>query len=106
MSDPQDTWDRRDAWDRLWAGGWLTPLPERLREPAAWGLLLGAVALVALAAFAPWADARGTAYLQASFARTLAALCRRHGLVAQAESLEAQADRLEAEALALGKGLN
>ena len=80
MSDPQDTWDRRDAWDRLWAGGWLTPLPERLREPAAWGLLLGAIALMALAAFAPWADARGTAYLQASFARTLAALAATRGL--------------------------
>jgi len=39
-------------------------------------------------------------------ARTLAALCRQHGLVAQAEALEAQADRLEAEALVLGKGLN
>ena len=39
-------------------------------------------------------------------ARTLAALCRQHGLVAQADALEAQADRLEAEALVLGKGLN
>ena len=39
-------------------------------------------------------------------ARTLAALCRQHGLVAQAEALEAQAVRLEAEAVALRKGMN
>ena len=39
-------------------------------------------------------------------AHTLAALCRRHGLVAQAEALEAQAARLEAEAVALRKGMN
>ena len=86
MSDRQDTWDTKDApdrvdiWDRLWNGAWLTPLPERLREPVAWGLLLGLIALVALVAFAPWADSRGTAYLQASFARTLAALAATRGL--------------------------
>ena len=80
MSDRKDTWDSDDTWDRLWRGGWLAPLPERLREPAAWGLLLGAIALVALVAFAPWADARGTAYLQASFARTLGALAATRGL--------------------------
>ena len=80
MSDRRDTWYSGDTWDRLWSGGWLTPLPERLREPAAWGLLLGAIALVALVAFAPWADARGTAYLQASFARTLGALAATRGL--------------------------
>lgn len=74
MPDPADTWER------LWAGTWLAPLPERVREPAAWGLILGAVALVALVALAPWADARGTAYLQASFARTLAALAATRGL--------------------------
>jgi hypothetical protein len=39
-------------------------------------------------------------------AKTLAALCRRHGLVAQAEALEAQAARLEAEAVALRKDMN
>ncbi|NCA11540.1 hypothetical protein EBR56_06990 [bacterium] len=80
MSDRKDTWDGTDAWDRLWSGVWLTPLPERLREPVAWGLLLGLIAVAALAAFAPWADARGTAYLQASFARTLAALAATRGL--------------------------
>ena len=80
MSGRKDTWDEKDTWDRLWSGDWLTPLPERLREPAAWGLLLGATALVALAGFAPWADSRGTAYLQASFARTLAALAATRGL--------------------------
>ena len=74
MSDHEDTW----TW--LWSGRWLTALPERLREPAAWGLFLGTGAVVALAAYAPWADAKGEAYLQASFARTLAALAATRGL--------------------------
>ncbi|MEI6239426.1 MAG: hypothetical protein WCR51_03480 [Planctomycetia bacterium] len=65
---------------RLWNGRWLGGVPERLREPAAWGILLGAVAVVAVAGIAPWADARGAAYLEASFARTLAALAATRGL--------------------------
>ncbi len=69
-----------DTWTRLWSGRWLAPLPERLREPAAWGILLSLGAAVALAGFAPAADARGEAYLQASFARTLAALAATRGL--------------------------
>jgi hypothetical protein len=72
--------EHEDSWTRLWNGRWLGGVPEPLREPAAWGLLLGAVALVAMAGFAPWADARGAAYLEASFARTLAALAATRGL--------------------------
>jgi hypothetical protein len=72
--------EHEDTWTRLWNGRWLGGVPERLREPAAWGILLGAVAVVAVAGIAPWADARGAAYLEASFARTLAALAATRGL--------------------------
>ena len=69
-----------DTWTRLWSGRWLTPLPERFREPAAWAILLALAAAAALAGWAPVADRRGEAYLQASFARTLAALAATRGL--------------------------
>jgi hypothetical protein len=72
--------EHEDTWTRLWNGHWLGGVPERLREPVAWGILLGAVAVVAVAGIAPWADARGAAYLEASFARTLAALAATRGL--------------------------
>ena len=72
--------EHEDTWTQLWNGRWLGGVPERLREPAAWGILLGAVAVVAVAGIAPWADARGAAYLEASFARTLAALAATRGL--------------------------
>ena len=72
--------EHEDTWTRLWKGRWLGGVPERLQEPAAWALLLGAIAFVALAGVAPWADARGAAYLQASFTRTVAALAAMRGL--------------------------
>ena len=72
--------EREDTWTRLWKGRWLRGVPERLREPAAWAILLGAVAGIAVGGYAPWADARGSSYLEASFARTLAALAATRGL--------------------------
>lgn len=69
-----------DTWSRLWSGQWLGGLPEAAREPAAWAIGLGIVAVVALAGWAPAADARGEAYLEASFARTLKALAATRGL--------------------------
>lgn len=69
-----------DTWTKLWTGAWLAALPERLREPAAWAILFGVAAVVTLACYAPWADARGEAYLHASFTRTLAALAATRGL--------------------------
>ena len=72
--------EHEDTWMRLWNGRWLTCVPERLQEPAAWGILLGVVAVVMVAGIAPWVDARGAAYLEASFTRTLAALAATRGL--------------------------
>jgi hypothetical protein len=72
--------EHEDTWMRLWNGRWLKCVPERLQEPAAWGILLGVVAVVMVAGIAPWVDARGAAYLEASFTRTLAALAATRGL--------------------------
>jgi len=72
--------EHEDTWMRLWNGRWLKCVPERLQEPVAWGILLGVVAVVMVAGIAPWVDARGAAYLEASFTRTLAALAATRGL--------------------------
>jgi len=69
-----------DTWERLWSGHWLPWLSEPLRKPAARIVLLGAVALAAMLVAAPFADSRGEAYLEATFARTLAALAATRGL--------------------------
>jgi hypothetical protein len=70
-----------DGWIGRVAGGeWLTFLPATLREPAARGLLQVAAAAAVLLLFAPLADSRGDAYMEATFARTLAALAATRGL--------------------------
>lgn len=70
-----------DGWiGRIAGGAWLTFLPATLREPAARGLLQVVAAAAVLLLFAPLADSRGDAYLEATFARTLAALAATRGL--------------------------
>jgi hypothetical protein len=70
-----------DGWLRwITGGGWLTVLPAGLREPAARGLLQIVAAAAVLFLFAPLADSHGDAYLEATFARTLAALAATRGL--------------------------
>ena len=64
----------------LWQGRWLTMVPESFREPLARLIVLGGVAVVSMLLFAPAADSRGEAYLEATFARTLAALSATRGL--------------------------
>ena len=61
-------------------GDWLPWLPRAVREPAARALLQVALAAAALLVVAPLADSRGEAYLEATFARTLAALAATRGL--------------------------
>ncbi|MFN9369730.1 MAG: hypothetical protein ACK6CT_13360 [Planctomycetia bacterium] len=70
-----------DGWLRwITGGGWLTVLPAGLREPAARGLLQIVAAAAVLFLFAPLADSHGDDYLEATFARTLAALAATRGL--------------------------
>ena len=60
------------ALSRLTRGDWLGFLPAAIREPAARAIVQMVLAAAALLVFAPWADVRGEAYLEATFARTLA----------------------------------
>lgn len=81
MADAANETTGLDGWiGRIAAGGWLTFLPAMVREPVARGLLQAAAAAAVLLLFAPLADSRGDAYLEATFARTLAALAATRGL--------------------------
>jgi hypothetical protein len=81
MGDAAETTTGLDGWlGRVSSGAWLTVLPPALREPVARGLLQVVAAALVLLLVAPWADSRGDAYLEATFARTLAALAATRGL--------------------------
>jgi hypothetical protein len=98
-----------DTFERLWSGHWLPWLPEPLREPAARVVLFGAVAAVAMLVFAPFADARGEAYLEATFARTLAALAATRGLdsaISLAQSSEVSFSFGPGGSLGIGQALD
>jgi hypothetical protein len=69
-----------DIFERLLSGHWLSGLPERSREPAARGIFFAVLALAAMLVVAPFTDARGEAWLEANFARTLTALAATRGL--------------------------
>ena len=62
------------------SGDWLSVLSPRLREPVARGLVRAAVAAAVMLAAAPLIDARGEAWLDATFTRTLGALAATRGL--------------------------
>ena len=69
--------------DNLVAGDWLSFLPETVRKPVAGCGFYVLVAASAMLLFAPWADSRGEAYLNATFTRTLGALAATRGLAGQ-----------------------
>ena len=108
--------DRRDAsggidgaltW--LLRGDWLGVLPAALREPAARALMQVVLAALALLVFAPWADSRGEAYLEATFARTLAALAATRGLdsaISLAQSSEVSFSFGPGGSLGIGQALD
>ncbi|MEI7780526.1 MAG: hypothetical protein WCJ18_01200, partial [Planctomycetota bacterium] len=101
--------EQQDTLEWLWSGDWLTGLPERMREPAARLVIFAAVALVVLLGYAPFADARGAAYLEASFARTLAALAATRGLdsaISLAQSSEVSFSFGPGGSLGIGQALD
>ena len=70
-----------DTWlARLRGGAWLTRVAPRWREPLARGGLQALVAALLLVAVAPAVDTGGSAWLEAAFTRTLAALAATRGL--------------------------
>ncbi len=94
---------------RLVAGTWLPFLPPQSRGPAARGLLLAALALVLLALLAPVVDTRGSTWLEATFARTLAALAATRGLdsaISLAQSSEVSFSFGPGGSLGIGQALD
>lgn len=93
----------------LWGGAWLRFLPPGLREPMARLVVLGAVALASMVLFAPAADERGEAYIEATFARTLAALAATRGLdsaISLAQSSEVSFSFGPGGSLGIGQALD
>jgi hypothetical protein len=94
---------------RLLRGAWLTVLPAWLREPAARAVVQLLLAALALLVFAPLADSRGEAYMEASFARTLAALAATRGLdsaISLAQSSEVSFSFGPGGSLGIGQALD
>ncbi len=90
-------------------GDWLAILPQPLREPAARAVLQLLVATAALVVVAPLADSRGEAYLEATFARTLAALAATRGLdsaISLAQSSEVSFSFGPGGSLGIGQALD
>lgn len=101
--------EQEDTFERLMSGRWLPWLPERMREPAARIAIFGSIALAVMLVFAPFADARGEAYLEASFARTLAALAATRGLdsaISLAQSSEVSFSFGPGGSLGIGQALD
>jgi hypothetical protein len=99
-----DTWL---AW--FTSGEWLSILPPGLREPAARGLVQAAIAAAVMLAAAPVIDARGEAWLDATFARTLGALAATRGLdsaISLAQSSEVSFSFGPGGSLGIGQALD
>lgn len=93
----------------LWSGRWLPFLPAFLREPAARLAIFAALAAASMLLFAPLADERGEAYIEATFARTLAALAATRGLdsaISLAQSSEVSFSFGPGGSLGIGQALD
>jgi len=98
-----------DIFEWLLSGAWLSRLPERSRAPAARGIFFAALALAAMLLIAPFADARGEAWLEANFARTLTALAATRGLdsaISLAQSSEVSFSFGPGGSLGIGQALD
>jgi hypothetical protein len=90
-------------------GGWLPFLPERLREPAARIAVQAVAAAAVMFVVAPLIDARGEAWLDATFARTLGALAATRGLdsaISLAQSSEVSFSFGPGGSLGIGQALD
>jgi hypothetical protein len=99
-----------DRWLRdLNRGAWLWFLPERLREPLARSAVVAGVAAVVMLAVAPAIDARGEAWIERTFARTLGALAATRGLdsaISLAQSSEVSFSFGPGGSLGIGQALD
>ncbi|MFM8634482.1 MAG: hypothetical protein ACKOEX_06695 [Planctomycetia bacterium] len=90
-------------------GRWLPFLPERLQPPAARAVIQAALAAVVLLGIAPAADTKGEAWVEASFARALAALAATRGLdsaISLAQSSEVSFSFGPGGSLGIGQALD
>ena len=95
--------------DNLVAGDWLSFLPGTVRKPVAGCGFYVLVAASAMLLFAPWADSRGEAYLNATFTRTLGALAATRGLdsaISLAQSSEVSFSFGPGGSLGIGQALD
>jgi len=93
----------------LMSGRWLSFVPPWMREPLARIVILGALAALAMLAVAPAADARGEAWLEGAFARTLAALAATRALdsaISLAQSSEVSFSFGPGGSLGIGQALD
>jgi len=99
-----------DNWlSRITRGEWLPFLPARFREPVARAAIQLLVTAVVLLAVAPLADRKGADWMQASFARTLAALAATRGLdsaISLAQSSEVSFSFGPGGSLGIGQALD
>lgn len=101
--------DGIDVLSIVWSGRWLPFLPPSLREPVARLLLFGGLAAASMLVVAPAADERGEAYIEAAFARTLAALAATRGLdsaISLAQSSEVSFSFGPGGSLGIGQALD
>jgi hypothetical protein len=93
----------------LTRGEWLGRFPPHLREPVARAVIQLAIAAVVLTAVAPFADRKGEAWMEASFARTLGALAATRGLdsaISLAQSSEVSFSFGPGGSLGIGQALD
>ena len=99
-----------DTWlGRCVRGAWLPFLPERLREPVARAVIQVVAATAVMFLVAPLVDARGEAWLDATFARTLGALAATRGLdsaISLAQSSEVSFSFGPGGSLGIGQALD
>ena len=115
-SNGQDTWSAStavtgiDTWlGRIIGGEWLGFLPPRLREPVARVVVQLAVAGLVLWGLAPFLDRKGEAWIESTFARTLAALAATRGLdsaISLAQSSEVSFSFGPGGSLGIGQALD
>lgn len=90
-------------------GAWLSFLPMRCREPLARAALVAVAAVITLGIVAPAVDARGEAWIERTFARTLAALAATRGLdsaISLAQSSEVSFSFGPGGSLGIGQALD
>lgn len=115
-SNGQDTWSAStavtgiDTWlGRIIGGEWLGFLSPRLREPVARVVVQLAVAGLVLWGIAPFLDRKGEAWIESTFARTLAALAATRGLdsaISLAQSSEVSFSFGPGGSLGIGQALD